>query len=245
MVLHKKIDRRTTIKWVMSGVAASAMTACGDRKETKAALDDGIIPARPISKHRASLGQAADISGTPYGTDPDLMQPANTWSRTMTEKQLAVTAALADMFVPEDEHSPSASAVGVPDFLDEWISAPYEGQQRDRAIILPGLTWIEQVSIGRFGKGFATISEAERASILDDVAVYGQEKEELKEGAAFIRRFRSLTMGAFFSTPEGMADIGYRGNQPTAGPYPGPSQEALDHLEAHLRSIGLKMPSLG
>ena len=39
--------------------------------------------------------------------------------------------------------------------------------------------------------------------------------------------------------PEGMADIGYMGNTPSVGPYPGPTQEALAHLNASLTKLGL------
>ena len=34
--------------------------------------------------------------------------------------------------------APSASSLGVPDFVDEWVSAPYPDQVKDRPIILDG-----------------------------------------------------------------------------------------------------------
>ena len=37
-----------------------------------------------------------------------------------------------------------------------------------------------------------------------------------------------------------MADIGYMGNTPSLGPYPGPTPEALAHLNAGHGQLGLK-----
>ena len=37
-----------------------------------------------------------------------------------------------------------------------------------------------------------------------------------------------------------MKDIGYMGNKPSVGPYEGPSQEALEYLNASLTKLGLK-----
>ena len=47
-------------------------------------------------------------------------------------------------------------------------------------------------------------------------------------------------MAGFYSLPEGMADIGYMGNTPLLGPYPGPTPEAMAHLNASLAKLGLK-----
>ena len=47
-------------------------------------------------------------------------------------------------------------------------------------------------------------------------------------------------LGAFYSLPEGMADIGYLGNNPILGRYPGPTKEALVDLNARLTKLGLK-----
>ena len=55
----------------------------------------------------------------------------------------------------------------------------------------------------------------------------------------------SLMMAGFYSLPEGIADIGYMGNSPIAGPWPGPTPEALAHLNAGLVKLGLKPVSSG
>ncbi|NRA79786.1 MAG: gluconate 2-dehydrogenase subunit 3 family protein, partial [Pseudoalteromonas sp.] len=51
--------------------------------------------------------------------------------------------------------------------------------------------------------------------------------------------FKELVLAAFFCTPEGCKDIGYLGNVPIAGDYPGPSDEAKAHLDQVLAELGL------
>ncbi|MBT5682665.1 MAG: gluconate 2-dehydrogenase subunit 3 family protein, partial [Gammaproteobacteria bacterium] len=44
---------------------------------------------------------------------------------------------------------------------------------------------------------------------------------------------------AYFASPEGTKDIGYIGNTPIAGDYPGPTPEAMAHLDKMLSDLGL------
>jgi len=52
---------------------------------------------------------------------------------------------------------------------------------------------------------------------------------------------RNLVLAAFFSTPEGTKDIGYLGNVPIPGDYPGPTSEAMAHLAIELKKLGLSL----
>ena len=104
-----------------------------------------------------------------YGTDPDLVK--NYTSRRPVAahadggRSARTAAALCDLIIPADDMSPAASTVGVVDFIDEWISAPYPQQRGDRALVLAGLTWIDAEAQKRFGKAFPALSDAQRAAI--------------------------------------------------------------------------------
>ncbi|HEX7630524.1 MAG TPA: gluconate 2-dehydrogenase subunit 3 family protein [Lacunisphaera sp.] len=203
-----RIDRRTAIKWML---AASATMA--------------------IDPRFARAESAAAPSGKGYGTDPDLMRhykPGELWPLTLTEAQRRTTAALCDVIIPADDHSPAASTVGVVDFIDEWISAPYEEQQRDREVILPGVAWIDAEATKRFGQSFAGLSEANQAAICDDICSSAKAKPEFKSAAKFFSVFRHLAAGGFYTTPVGMKDLRYVGNVPLAT-FDGPPPEALRH----------------
>lgn len=208
------LDRRTTIKWMLAAAASAPSLQLSFAAQD---AGDGARMAR-----NAAAGQAG------YGTDPHLnaeWKPGGPWPLTLTETGRLTTRALCDVIIPADEFSPAASTVGVAEFIDEWISAPYPPQQADRNVLLPGLAWIEAESRRRFGQAFSLLSEAQRAAIADDICTTSS-KPVFAKAARFFARFRDLTAGGFYTTPVGMKDIGYVGNVPLAS-FDGPPAEAL------------------
>lgn len=199
------MDRRTALKWMMAAAASTALAP------------------------HLGRGQAAAPVAKGYGTDPDLVRhynPGELWPLTFTNEQRRTAAALCDVIIPADDRSPAASAVGVVDFIDEWISAPYPDQQRDRPVILAGLAWIDTESNKRFGRPFAGLGEAERHAICDDICYTPKAQPEFKEAARFFASYRNLTGGGFYSTPQGRQDVRYIGNMPLAT-FDGPPPEVL------------------
>jgi hypothetical protein len=204
------IDRRTTIKWMLSAAA------------TVPALRAGAEVPAPLAREVAA-GQAG------YGTDPNLVKEwkaGEPWPLTLSAAARLTATALCDLIIPADEVSPSASAVGVVDFIDEWISAPYPQQRADREVVLGGLAWIDAESRARFGAGFDALSDAQRTGIADDICFAPRAASRFAAAAKFFARFRDLTAGGFYTTPAGMKDIGYTGNVPLEK-FDGPPPEAL------------------
>ena len=202
-----RISRRASIQWMLGATAALATR------------DAQLLAADPA------------ITAKGYGPDPSMVKiyhPGDVWPLTFTEPQRRTTHALCDVIIPADGTSPSASALGVPDFIDEWISSPYPAQAGDRATILSGLTWIDAESQRRFQKPFADLSHDQQPLICDDIASL-KPKPEYKKAATFFKRFRDLTAGGYFTTPQGSKALGYVGNMPS-GTFEGPSVEALKHV---------------
>ncbi|MDR3402831.1 MAG: gluconate 2-dehydrogenase subunit 3 family protein [Chthoniobacter sp.] len=204
-----RLPRRTVLKWIAAVAAASQLPDLG------------------------STAQAAvppPVKG--YGTDPDLSKfygPGDFWPLTFTALERATATALADLILPADHLGPAASEVRVPDYIDEWISAPYPLQQKDRAALLPGLQWLEDEAQKRFSKGFASLGDAEKRAIADDICWPADAKPELKKAAAFFLKFRSLAASAYYGTEAGWKAIGYVGNVPLAS-FDGPPPEVLAKL---------------
>jgi len=204
------LDRRTTLKWMFAAAAAVPSL------RTLGAMPDPL--ARDVAATQAG-----------YGTDPALMKewkPGGPWPLTLTESGRRATQALCDLIIPADEHSPAASAVGVVDFIDEWISAPYPNQRADRDTVLSGLSWIDEEASKRFGKGFSNLDEKQRSAIADDICSASKAAPEFAKAAKFFAKFRDLTAGGFYTTPIGMKDIGYTGNV-VLDRFDGPPLEAL------------------
>ncbi len=215
------IDRRVTLKWLMGAMAAGQLAACGDGVKGLSWPELEAITAKGI------------------GVDPDLANPAVPWPLTMTQAQLETTAELADLILPGEGDIPAPSKVGVPAFINEWISAPYPDQHRDRVLIVNGLAWLDEESKVRNGVPFINADQSAQTAILDDIAFKDRVKAGLDKPAEFFSRIRSLTLGAFYTTPEGWADIGYMGNKPGTGDYAGPTPEALAHIRGVIEGMGL------
>jgi hypothetical protein len=204
-----RVDRRTAIKWILT---ASASALLWDRRLLGAS--------------------ATPATAQGYGTDPDLTRlykPGDLWPLTLTDPQRVTVTALCDLIIPLDAHSSNASSVGVPDFIDEWISAPYPVQTEDRKLILDGLAWLDTESNLRFAMNFASGGHWEMTAICDGICNEDAAPLELKTAAKFFSRFRDLTTGGFYTTPEGMKDVGYIGNVPLAS-FDGPPPELLQRL---------------
>jgi Gluconate 2-dehydrogenase subunit 3 len=205
------MDRRSTLKWML---AASA--------------------AMPLLGRDAWSADTSTPAAAGYGTDPDLTKvyhPGDVWPLTLTPAQRRTAAALCDVIMPADDSSPSAASIGVVDFLDEWVSAPYPAQQQDRPLILEGLLWMDAVSRRRFAGEFADLSESQQHAICGDICYEKTALPEFAAAAKFFARYRDLTAGGYYSSPEGRKDLQYIGNVPLAK-FNGPPPDVL-------RKVGL------
>ncbi|MCV2885511.1 gluconate 2-dehydrogenase subunit 3 family protein [Aestuariibacter sp. AA17] len=226
------LSRRDSLKImgaIIAGTSLATMTGCSGA--------DQIVSGR--SAHWPDL-TLEPITAKGYGTDPNLViPPESPWPRTMTPEQLEATAILADIIVPAEGGFPSASKVNVPDVIDEWVSAPYSGQQRDRITILHFLAWINDEATLRFETPFLSLAQTQRMQIIDDIAFRDKVNEKVERPARAFSRLRSLVLSAYFCSREGWQDIGYKGNVAIAGDYPGPTEEANAHLNSALQALGL------
>ena len=201
------MDRRESIKWMLAVSAAVQMP----RLDAAAAAAEGSIHPRP------------------YGTDPDLQRiyhSGDLWPLTLTVSQRARATLLCDTIIPADATSPSASQVGVVDLIDEWISAPYPTQRKDRDLVLRGLNWLDSESMRRFSKAMLELTADELHQICDDICWVPKARPQFADAAAFFARYRDLTTGGFYTSPQGRADLRYVGNTPMPR-FDGPPLEVL------------------
>jgi hypothetical protein len=195
-----RMDRRDAIKWMMTALATTALL------ERDAFGADAMQAAKSGAK-----------PGVGYGTDPDILKtykPGDVWPLTFNDAQRATAAALCDVIIPADSKGPGAGALRVHEFIDEWISAPYPGHDADKKLVLEGLAWLDTESQKRFQNDFVNLIARQKTAICDDICYLPQAKPEFRQAARFFHRYRDLTAGGYYSTPEGMKDIGYTGNVP-------------------------------
>lgn len=152
----------------------------------------------PDSVRRAALGtrEARESGGT---FTPKFFTP----------HELATASLLADLIIPRDERSGSATDAGVPEFMDFILDENVDMRTGFRG----GLAWLDSESRHRFRKNFVDASASEQIQIVEDIAWPKKAKPELSHGVAFFNRFRDLTASGFFSSKMGVQDLQYRGNE--------------------------------
>jgi len=125
-----------------------------------------------------------------------------------TAAEFRTVRILADMIIPRDDRSGSASDAGVPEFMDFTMNDRPNSQKWMR----DGLAWLNAQSNTRFGKQFADATETQREAILNDIAWPARAPATMADGVGFFNRFRDLTSSGFWSSQIGVKDLQYKGN---------------------------------
>ncbi|MBC7980081.1 MAG: gluconate 2-dehydrogenase subunit 3 family protein [Armatimonadetes bacterium] len=163
-------------------------------------------------------------------TDPDFLNPVAPWEKPLVDTELATLAVLCDLIIPGDADSPAPSKIGLPDFLNEWVGAPYDDNRADYEIIRGGLAWISTRSNSLHALPFIKLTEAQQTAILDSICHPANTAPELSYGSRFFQKLRLLTLGGYYSHSSTWKSLGYVGNIPIAGPYPGVPDEIIKLL---------------
>ena len=135
--------------------------------------------------------------------------------RFFTAGEWATVRVLADLVIPADARSGSASDALVPEFIDFILDDPLaEVRDRERlqTRVRGGLAWLERECSRRYGKGFSMAMPDERRPLLDDIAWPAKARPEMEAGAAFFTLFRDLVASGYWSSKIGTDDLRFMGN---------------------------------
>jgi gluconate 2-dehydrogenase gamma chain len=176
-------DRRTMLRLLAAAPAAAGFAW------TEA-------EAQEAHTHAQAAQATAQKTGTPY--KPKFFN-AHEW---------ATVAMLADMIIPKDDRSGSATEAAVPEFMD-FMMVDQPGRQ---TAIRGGLAWLDRECANRYDKMFVACTGAERAQVLDDIAWPSQAAPAMSHGVAFFNTFRDLTASGFWTSKMGIKDLQYMGN---------------------------------
>lgn len=190
------MDRRKSIKALLIGTAAGSviMDSCNpsDKKGT-AVVKDAATPDQ-ADRTREEITHNKKLNEETF----------------FTKEEMATIVILADIIIPKDEVSGSATDARVPDFIEFIVKDMPDHQTPMRG----GLRWLQIESLKRFEKSFNEISEKQRIEIVDDIAYPNKVKPGMKQGVAFFTLMRNLTSTGFYTSEIGVKDIGYKGNVP-------------------------------
>jgi gluconate 2-dehydrogenase gamma chain len=139
-----------------------------------------------------------------------------------TAAEMSVITILADIIIPADKTSGSASQAGVPAFIEFIVKDIPQHQTPMRG----GLMWLNNESKKMFSKKFVALTSTERLKIVDLVAYPNKAKKEHSQGVSFFNLMRNLTATGFYTSEMGVKDLGYLGNTPNK--WDGVPQDVLD-----------------
>jgi hypothetical protein len=142
-----------------------------------------------------------------------------------SDHEMATITILADIIIPKDEVSGSASDAKVPEFIEFIVKDMPDHQVPMKG----GLRWLDMHCLKRFEKTFKDCSETQRIEVVEDIAYpevkykdakgneikKGKVKPGMQQGIAFFSLMRNLTATGFYTSQIGVKDIGYLGNTAT------------------------------
>lgn len=124
--------------------------------------------------------------------------------------EMATITLLADIIIPADEVSGSASEAKVPEFIEFIVKDMPQYQTPLRG----GLRWLDVLCMKRYEKAFKDCNSQQQMEMVDEIAWPEKAKPEMKQGVAFFNLLRNLVATGFYTSEMGVKDLGYMGNTP-------------------------------
>ena len=133
------------------------------------------VPRRVALKVIGAMPAAVAVTGLEAATAPPAARTATAAAaakkvfkpKFFTDQEWKTAGVLADMIIPRDDRSGSATEAGVLEFMDEWVD--YWGE-RIQAQVRGGLAWLDAETTRRFDKRFVELTDAQRRQVLDTIA---------------------------------------------------------------------------
>ena len=203
------MNRRESFKSILLGAVAGAaittQTGCKSGEEEIVSVLE--LPA--YGRTPAEKEHDAEVLGTTFFTD----------------HEMATIRVLCDIILPATPTAVSAVEAEVPEFLEfivkdlpTYHELPLRG----------GLMWLDHKSNTEFGTEFKSATLEQKKQICDQICWHDTEisldKQPLE--IQFFYMMRGLTVTGYYTSKVGIADLGYKGNQPNV--WDGVPQDVLD-----------------
>ncbi|WP_321475229.1 gluconate 2-dehydrogenase subunit 3 family protein [uncultured Paludibaculum sp.] len=115
---------------------------------------------------------------------------------------------LSDLIIPPEGSEVGGAGVGAPEFIDLLCS----GSDRMAQIWLGGLAWLDDQCLKRYEATFLDAKPAQQTEILDLIAYRRNDTPETGPGIRFFDWARRMVVDAYFTSPQGVKAVGYKGN---------------------------------
>ncbi|MGZ3839656.1 MAG: gluconate 2-dehydrogenase subunit 3 family protein [Flavisolibacter sp.] len=190
------MDRRESLKLIAWSTISTSLIvdACKtkDKVEEKATAKEAGAPT--IDRMEEEKAQYEKLIATQF----------------FNQHEMATIGILADIIIPRDEVSGSATDAKVPDFIEFMVKDKPELQTPMRG----GLRWLDLQMVKQYNKPFTEASVQQRIAMVDQIAYPKKARPEMKQGVSFFNLMRNLTASGFYTSEMGIKDMGYAGNKP-------------------------------
>ncbi|MDX1954392.1 MAG: gluconate 2-dehydrogenase subunit 3 family protein [Chitinophagaceae bacterium] len=190
------MDRRESLRLLATGAIAggSLLAGCNDK--------DG---------SPATAGNPDDIKFNLDRAPEEQERDSKLMRETFfTPEEMVTIGILADIIIPKDEVSGSATDAKVPDFIEFIVKDMPSHQNPMRG----GLRWLDVHCLKEYGKPFSACSSADQMKVVEAIAYPNNVKPGFEQGASFFTLMRNLTATGFYTSEIGVKDVGYVGNTP-------------------------------
>lgn len=204
------MDRRKSIQTIILGAGASALAFHGCKTEGGEVNPE--IPAVEEIKY--------------FGRTPKELERIEKLKaeKLFNEHEMETIAVLSTVILPPKEPHGGPIEADVPEFI-EFMGKDLPEMQNT---LLGGLMWMDHKSNTLFDTEFKLATLAQQKQICDEICWHDIEVP-LDEQALEIQFFalmRNLTVSGYYTSKVGIADLGYKGNQPNV--WDGIPQDVLD-----------------
>lgn len=191
------MDRRKSLKALMVGTVSTSVLIDACKTEDKKATQ--------ATETSPEKGSTIDRYADEAAHEKKILA-----EKFFTGEEMAAITILADIIIPKDDVSGSASEAKVPDFIEFIVKDIPDYQTPMRG----GLRWLDVQCLNRYEKPFAECNHEQQIALIDEIAYPDKAKPNMKQGVSFFNLMRNLTASGFYSTQMGWNDIGYVGNRP-------------------------------
>jgi hypothetical protein len=124
---------------------------------------------------------------------------------------------LAELILPGAKDGAAAEFIDFLSSRNERMAQTFTG----------GLAWIDQYTKHHYQASFLEAKPAQQTALLDLISYRKNSTPEIAAGVAFFAWCRGMVVDAYYTSPVGIKDVGFMGNQ-VLGSFSVP-QEALDY----------------
>ena len=162
----------------------------------------GFVPASALAQQAPPHEHRHKAQGEPKASGPYERKYFN-------EHEFKTLQALSEWIIPADEKSQGGIAGGTAELIDLMAGSEEELQ----ISFSGGLAWLDHQMRRRTGKSFVRATNEQQRQMLDLIAYRKNDSAELGPGIEFFSLMREWTVDAFYTSKEGIEDVGYGGNE--------------------------------